>query len=276
MAELEAARLAGELTMLALCWRVVRADGVALGFTSHDRPLLVAGLNHASAPGMSPSAAMRGDTTEVDTLDVAGALSADAITADDLLAGRYDGAAVSLFLVDWTAPDAGRHELARGHLGAVEAGDGPDMGFVATLLGPTAALRATLVERYSPECRATLGDERCRVDMRGRRHMAMVVGGDGAVLAVAGPGLPLDAFADGQLRVIDGMAAGLERRIIGVAGDTLMLAEPLAIGAGVRLLLWEGCDRRFATCRDRFRNGRLFRGEPYVPGNDMLMQVAGL
>ncbi|WP_274603630.1 phage BR0599 family protein [Polymorphobacter multimanifer] len=40
--------------------------------------------------------------------------------------------------------------------------------------------------------------------------------------------------------------------------------------------LWEGCDRRFATCSGRFGNGRLFRGEPHVPGNDMLMQVAGL
>jgi uncharacterized phage protein (TIGR02218 family) len=271
MAVLDAERLTNQVTTLALCWRVVRADGVALGFTSHDEPLVVGGLRHASAPGMSPSAVVQGDTTEVDTLDVAGALSAAAITAGDLLAGRYDGAAVALFLVDWTAPDAGQHLLARGRLGAVETGDGPDAGFVATLLGPTAVLQKTLVERYSPECRATLGDARCRVDMRGRRHMGQVVG-----LEVAGLTVPLADLVEGHLRVIDGGAAGLERRIVAIENDTLLLAEPLMLAGGTRVCFWEGCDRRFATCADRFGNAGLFRGEPHVPGNDLLMQVAGL
>ena len=31
-----------------------------------------------------------------------------------------------------------------------------------------------------------------------------------------------------------------------------------------------GCDKRFATCRDRFANTLNFRGFPYMVGNDML------
>ena len=44
------------LTTMAFVWRIERADGVALGFTSHDRDLVRGGLVYASAPGMLPSA----------------------------------------------------------------------------------------------------------------------------------------------------------------------------------------------------------------------------
>ncbi|MCU0890414.1 MAG: phage BR0599 family protein, partial [Sandarakinorhabdus sp.] len=44
----------------------------------------------------------------------------------------------------------------------------------------------------------------------------------------------------------------------------------LSLAVGTRVLLREGCDKRFATCRDRFGNGLNFRGEPHVPGGDLL------
>ena len=50
-----AAWLDPELTSIALCWRLDRRDGVALGFTTHDRDLLIGGLTYRTAPGMLPS-----------------------------------------------------------------------------------------------------------------------------------------------------------------------------------------------------------------------------
>lgn len=91
----------GELTALALCWRLVRRDGAALGFTAHDRDLDIGGLTYRAAPGMLPSAISQGEGVEVDSLDVAGALTSDAITAQDLMAGRWDGARVRVFAVDY-------------------------------------------------------------------------------------------------------------------------------------------------------------------------------
>ena len=32
-----------------------------------------------------------------------------------------------------------------------------------------------------------------------------------------------------------------------------------------------GCDKRLDTCIDRFANVLNFRGEPYIPGQDLLM-----
>ena len=270
-------RLSAELTSLALCWRIIRRDGVALGFTTHDQPLLIAGLRHDNAPGMTPSAVINSDGLDVDTMDVAGALGADAINVADLAAGRYDGAAVRLFMVDWQAPDAGQQLLARGTLGSVDSGSGADGGFSATLRGPTAALAVTRIETCSPECRAELGDRRCRVDMRGRTLRSGVSDGDGSGVRIAGVDTARAAdFTEGRLRVLTGAASGIERRIIAVDGARLVFDEPLAVAALTQVELREGCDKRFATCVARFGNGPNFRGEPHVPGGDVLTRFPGL
>lgn len=268
------AALTDALTTLAICWRVVRKDGVALGFTTHDRPLLIDGMRYDSAPGMAPSAVIASDGLEIDVMEVAGALSAEAMTARDLMDGRYDGAGVLLFMVDWRNPDAGRQVLAHGTLGGVLVGSGPDSGFAASLHGPTAVLAATRIETYSPECRAALGDWRCRVSMRGRSVRGTVEAVDGAWVRVAGAGG--DDFRAGRLRVLEGSAAGIDRRIIAAEGDMLLLDEEGGVTPGTPVEVWQGCDKSFATCRDRFGNALNFRGEPHVPGGDVLTRFGGL
>lgn len=260
--------LAGELTHLALCWRLVRRDGVALGFTSHDRPLLINGLWHLARPGMDPSAVVLGDGLAADDMEVAGALSARALTGADLIAGRWDGATLALFLVDWRAPDAGAQPLAQGVLGDVAVGEGADAGFTAELLGPGAALGASVIESCSPECRAELGDGRCRMSVRGRERLVRVSAAEPGRVQLAGV-IAAD-HGQGEIWVLDGAAAGLTRRVLAQDAGWLLLDEPLGLEVGDRVLAREGCDKRFATCRDRFANARNFRGEPYVPGGDLL------
>ena len=264
-------RLAAEVTQLAICWRVVRTDGVALGFTTHDRPLFIAGLCYESAPGVTPSAIVSSADLQVDTMEIAGALTDDAISAADLAAGRYDDAVVEIFMVDWRDPDSARQPLARGLIGSVEAGSNADSGFVASVRGPTAALAVTAVETYSPQCRAALGDRRCRVATSGRTRRVTVT-----IDAARGIVLPADlapaAYIEGRLRILDGPMAGLERHIIAADGDRLLLDNPPTLPAAIRIQLWEGCDKTFSTCRDRFANAVNFRGEPHVPGADLLMR----
>ena len=263
-------RLTADVTRLALCWRLRRSDGIALGFTTHDRPLQIAGMRHESAPGVTPSAIVSSADLAVDTMDVAGALTADAITAADLAAGRYDGAAIEIFMVDWQQPDAGRQMLARGHLGSVEAGLDADSGFVASFRGPTAALAITAVESYSPQCRAELGDRRCRVAMAARtRRLAVTRSSDDGIELLA-PGASVADFIDGRLRVLVGPMAGIERRIIAANGSLLVPDEALPIAPGTAVQVWEGCDKSFEVCRNRFGNALNFQGEPHVPGADLL------
>lgn len=267
--------LAGELTTVAFCWRLERRDGVALGFTSHDRDLWIEGLIYRAAPGMTPSAIGLSDGFDVDTLDVAGALTSDAITAADLASGRWDGARVRLFAVDWTAPEAGAVALARGELGDVGISDG---AFTAELRGPTALLEKPAAEQTSPECRAALGDRRCRVDLAPRTRFARVAGVSDETLVTLDTDEPTpNAYAYGRLTWIDGDNGGLSGAIRSSEGAQIRLAEvpAFAIEAGAMVRLIEGCDRSLATCRDRFANAANFRGEPFLPGNDLLTRYPG-
>ncbi|MFS0737170.1 DUF2163 domain-containing protein [Sphingomonas sp. 1P06PA] len=256
------------LTTIALCWRIARGDGVALGFTTHDRDLTIDGLDYRATPGIAPSAIALSDGFEVDTLDVAGALTADAITADDLMAGRWDGADVRLFAIDWTDPAGERLALARGRLGAVSQ---TDLGFTAELRGPTAQLERAVVETTSPDCRAELGDRRCRVDMAGRVRIARVIALESETLVIDRSEPVAGVYACGRLRWIDGRASGIAEPIAASDGDRILLRTlPPADAVGARIEISEGCDKLIGTCAARFGNAANFRGEPHLPGNDLL------
>jgi uncharacterized phage protein (TIGR02218 family) len=260
--------LAGALTTMALCWRLDRADGVTIGFTAHDRDLTIDGIVYRSSPGMVSSAIHQSDGFDVDTLDLEGALTHDAITADDLAAGRWDGAALTLFATDWTD----RTEtlvIARGEIGDVSI---RDEAFTAELRGPTALLERPVVERTSPDCRASLGDRRCRIDLAARTRFALLVSVADEVLTLDAAEPSANAYGYGRLRWLDGANAALAVPILSSAGTTVTLRDPpaFAIEPGARVELLEGCDRLFATCRTRFANAANFRGEPYLPGIDLL------
>ncbi|QLC23661.1 DUF2163 domain-containing protein [Parasphingopyxis algicola] len=267
--------LAEPVTSIAFCWRLARRDGVTIGFTTHDRDLLVAGLAYRAAPGMLPSAVRLTDGLDADSMDVSGALTSDAITRDDLTAGRWDGAAVRLFVVDWTAPEGEQLLLARGELGTVSI---EGEAFTAELKGPAAILDRPVSEATSPECRARFGDTRCRVDLAPRTRITEIAAViDGQTIDVASAAATQNAYGYGRLRWIDGENSGLSNAVLRSAGNRLTLREapPFAIAIGTRVEIVEGCDRSFAACRDRFANAENFRGEPHLPGNDLLTRYPG-
>ena len=260
------------LATIALCWRIERRDGVAIGLTAHDRDLTVSGFVYRAAPGMTPSAVKRSASFDADSMDVTGALSGAAIDEGDLLAGRWDGARVVLFAVDWTDP-VQTAPLGEGTIGAVELEAGV---LTAELRGMAAALEAPVVETTSPECRAELGDRRCRVAMAGRRRFARVIAADEAVLTLdAAEPLP-GAYAGGRLRWLTGANSGLEDAIGLSSGATVTLRrEPRFAAMGALVEVSEGCDKSIATCAARFGNALNFRGEPYLPGIDLLTRYPG-
>jgi uncharacterized phage protein (TIGR02218 family) len=261
------------LTTLAFCWRVERRDGVCLGFTSHDRDLAIGGLVYRSAPGMLPSAISVSDDFDSSALDVRGALTSDAIGEDDLAAGRWDRAGVALFLVDWEDPGGERLNLARGELGDVTV---KANGFEAELRGAAALLERAVAEQTSPECRAELGDRRCRVAMAGRTRITRVTAAPAETVLVVAEA-PGGSCAFGRLCWIGGANSGLESAIVQSEGTELRLQEPppFPIAEGDIVEVREGCDKSFATCRGRFANAGNFRGEPHLPGMDLLTRYPG-
>jgi uncharacterized phage protein (TIGR02218 family) len=267
--------LEGALTALAFCWRLERRDGICLGFTTHDRDLDIGGLAYRASPGMLPSAVTLSDGFDPGGLDVSGALTSDSITEADLAAGRWDGAALRLFLVDWRDPEGERLDLAEGELGDVAV---KGQGFEAELRGPAARLERPAVEQTSPECRAELGDRRCRVDMAGRTRLTRIAAvPEEGMVEVAEAAAEADAYAFGRLRWLGGANSGLESGILASDGTLLTLRDPPPRPSlpGDLVEIREGCDKRFPTCSGRFANAENFRGEPHLPGMDLLTRYPG-
>jgi len=266
------ATLDKELTSLAFCWRLERRDGAGLALTSHDRPLTVGGVRYEPSPGMTP-AAIRAETgIEPRSSEIAGALSSAAIGEADILAGRWDGASLQLAAVDWETPDEAPVDLLAGTMGQVALKDGE---YAVDLLGVAAQLERPISPVTSPECRAELGDPKCRVDMAGRSLRAKVA-------ATAGHLIMVDQAVDerfrfGRIRFLGGAANGETRVILGAEGFELSLrsAPSRPVEAGTRVEIVEGCDRRLSTCSGRFANAANFRGEPHLPGNDLLTRYPG-
>ncbi|MBR0553898.1 DUF2163 domain-containing protein [Stakelama marina] len=264
--------LAGALTTMTLCWRLDRRDGVTIGLTAHDRDLMVGGLTYRAAPGMTPSAVKRSAGLDVDTMDVSGALGHGAIAEADLLAGRWDGARVTLFALDWESPDE-TIEIGRGTIGNVEMREG---AFTVELRGTTARLNRAVVEETSPACRAELGDSRCRVAMAERRRFTRVVSVEDVTVVLDRAEAAANAYGCGVLRWFSGANAGLDDAIAASDGAVLTLRRPPRFdGAGALVETIEGCDKQLSTCVERFANAINFRGEPYLPGIDLLTRYPG-
>jgi uncharacterized phage protein (TIGR02218 family) len=251
------------LTTLTLCWRIERRDGVTIGLTAHDRDIEWDGLVHRAAPGMVPSAITRGAGLDPASMDVTGALSSDAISEADLLAGRWDGARVTIFACDWTDP-ANQVALGEGMIGAVETRDGM---LTAELRGAIAALERPVVEETSPDCRAELGDARCRVAMAPRRRFAVVTAIVDTVLTLDSAEPVANAYAQGRLRSIGGANSGLEEAILASDGVTLTLRRPPRFDAPGRVLLIEGCDKRWQPARGVSATRSTFVVSPICPAS---------
>lgn len=265
--------LRGELIALTWCWRLSRRDGVTIGLTSHDRDLVIAGLPYRAAPGMKPSAIETSDSLDVQTMDIEGAIASNAIAAEDLDAGRWDGADLVLFVTDWTDPEAAPVVVARGSLGAVER---HGTTFAAELQGVARMLDRPVCPATSPSCRAMLGDPACRVDLAPRTHARRVVAVDGRSVTLDSP-VAARAMAFGELVWLEGAACGLASPVVSEDGAVLTLAEmpPRLSALPLRVRLVEGCDKQLSTCRDRFANAVNFRGEAHLPGNDLLTRYPG-
>lgn len=262
----------GELTSVALCWRLERADGAGLALTSHDQPITSGGITFDPNPGIVPAAVTRSLGLESDAGELAGALSSDALDERDLALGRWDGSTMELTAVDWRAPDAQPITLLAGELGGVNI-DGES--FTADLLGAAARLDDPVCPATSAECRASFGDKRCRVDLAGRTLIATVIASNDGELT-ADQTLD-DRFILGRLRYMSGDNCGLTSLIISVDGNVVRVRDlPRGtVEPGCRIELREGCDKRFATCVSRFENASNFRGEPHLPGNDLLTRYPG-
>ncbi|MGB7373367.1 DUF2163 domain-containing protein [Pontixanthobacter sp.] len=259
-----------ELETVTTYWRIFRTDGVTLGFTAHDRDLWFDGIAHRSAPGMVPSAIRHTVQLTGDSAEVSGALSHDAINDTDLLSGRYDQARIEIGVADWKSLD--NMLLYAGQLGRMSTNDGQ---FTAELQSAKFELEADIVPRTSPTCRAQFCGPGCNLSDAQFTQISSITGFDQGSGLVTIEAATISDHVGGTIRWIDGPLAGQRSGIIS-ASETGFLLDTPALDEriiGAHIYLREGCDHRYVTCNTRFGNSVNFRGEPFLPGNDLLVRV---
>ncbi|SFK66530.1 DUF2163 domain-containing protein [Shimia haliotis] len=271
------AHLQSSATTVARAWQITRKDGVIYGFTDHDCDLTFDGVTFRASTGLTATAIEQGTGLSVDNLEAVGMLTDAAVRDEDIEAGRFDGAEIVAWLLNWSNV-GDRQVVFRGSIGEIRRAGG---AFTAELRGLSETLNIPRGGVYQRPCSAVLGDRACKFDLGGlgfTEERAVEEIEDGRVLRWR----DLDGFEDGwftrgRLEILSGDAVNLEAvikadRFLKTGAREIELWETLRakVQAGDFVRLTVGCDKRFQTCRYKFGNLVNFRGFPDIPGEDWI------
>jgi len=271
-----AQHLALGATTTCRTWGLTRRDGMVFGFTDHDMDLAFEGFVFRASAGVTARALQQSTGLSIDNSEAMGALSGAGVTEADILAGRYDGAEIRCWLVNWADVSERRLEF-RGTIGEITRAGG---AFQAELRGLADLLNQPQGRVFQRGCSAILGDAACGMDLTKAGYAAEVAVEqveDNRVFTFGALGAFDDRwFERGRFRVLSGMAEGL----IGVVKNDRLTGHDRvvelwqtlgsAIAAGDRIRIETGCDRRIDTCRLKFANITNYRGFPHIPGEDWI------
>ena len=270
-----AAHFAGGATTLCHCWKVIRQDGTIMGFTDHDCDVVVNTIPYLANTGLDGTKIEQSLGLSTGGMELNGALTADRLSADDLINGLYDNATIEYWLVNW-ADVTQKLLLDLGSVGQVKRGE---HAFVAEMRGLAHLFDQETGRIFQKCCSANLGDAKCGVSLDGAAYTTSdhILTTDGATLLTTSLSAYADGwFSNGKLTFLSGANAG---SVVTIKSDSLAhgvhslelwvpLAAPLAVGDAMTVVA--GCDKTFETCRTQFSNATNFRGFPHMPGNDLV------
>lgn len=208
---------------------------------------------------------------------------AGAYTAEDVFNGIFDQMTVTLYVINYA------NTANQGmQLGPYTAGETlyDDRGKIASweVRGILQRAKEITVEELAPACRSNLFDDRpgfCNLPFDASwvkpATVATVAGNGDFTITVTEPRAVDGWFELGTVKWLTGNNAAEGYRYYDVRVWTqatsrvqLWGTARKTIQVGDTLEISPGCDKRFATCRDKFDNSINFRGEHQLPGPDFV------
>lgn len=298
-----ATHLAGSNTTLCTLWKVIRTDGVVLGFTDLDQPLTYTDndVDTYSSPvintvvyepdsGATASATDNNSDMTVSNQELVGFLDSPRITEKDIVAGKYDWCVVEIRMVNYMDLTMGDLLIKKATIGNLKI---KNHQFTAELRGLEFYLGTNIGETYGPTCRADLGDSRCTKDMTLYIQTGVVVsetdlrtfapaayplGSPAGPLVMRGSTTPTDPAPDGWFTggVVTWLTGANEGYLMEVGtwdGTSVELFEnlPYPIVAGDTFTIEPGCNKSDSDCQNKFNNIANMRGENRIPGMDQIL-----
>lgn len=154
-----------EVTALCTCWTITRVDGTVLRFTDSDEDVTQDGDTYQSIGAYKRTAIESTATLSVDNLEIVGAATDLALPEEELRAGLFDNAQVTIFMTSWLDSVKGKLRLRRGFFGEVQTL--PNNTFQVELRGIMQRLAYNYTDIFSSSCLYDLGQPECGIIIKG-------------------------------------------------------------------------------------------------------------
>ena len=275
------AALESSATAIAWCWQIERVDGLILGFTSFDLSLPIEGISYEPFTGFTPTADSNSEGLQSNnSQDLAGLFASEQIREGDLLAGLYDGARVTCFLVDVTNLPSSLSLTPPQHLTIyqryVKRTVQSDLGFNLELRDDDWLLSTKLGKQTSKFCGYDLGDSKCGVDLTPYTFNMSVTAITSRYQFVTDGQFNISQFNRGKITFNTGANAGVSRDVATFEVNNLItLWQPLpySIALGDQLTIVQGCAKTLYDCVVRYNNAVNSDSEPHIPTTDQAINT---
>lgn len=254
-------------------------SNVVKGFTSLDESLVYndgqGDVLYKCDNGFMPAKFQQTADFSVDNTEVTGWVTDEEITMQDIMAGMFDFAEVTIYRVDYTDLSKGHDIVAFGTLGETQF---TEDRWRCEFRSLTQQARQPYGDVYSLTCRAQYGDDKCKMPFVWYEGTIDSIGEDAHLIFVATElTQAANYFAPGVVEFLSGNNAGMDMDVDsfysgGIVQLSLQLPLPLKVGDKFRIRI--DCDKEFPTCKSR-NNQIQFRGEHLTPVADTGLSVPG-
>jgi len=270
-------------TTIARCWKATRRDGFVLAVTTCARDLLFEGVLYRSAEGFVPKAISQEASAAVANTEVEGFLSDD-ITELEFEAGKWDGATVEAFEVNYRALVNGKLWLATATMGDIKV---TRSAFNAELRGLAQKLQKVVGRVVTKGCPWVFGSispnnftPACNKDLGPLTVTGTLTSvTDLRTFADSSRGEADDYFGAGVITFTSGANAGeppLEIYSFGSGAFVTHLPLNNNPAVGDTYSVTPGCRKRFTEdCRNKWANTNNHGGFEHLPGPDTVLGFGG-
>lgn len=261
------------VTTVAVCLKVVRADGTVIGVTTAGEAVTLSGVTYQ--PGFDLSSLETTDSLAVDNMELKFVAFDSIVPRADIVSGLWNNAFFEISQYNMASPSDGVDILKRGHVGKITLRTGT---YVAELLSLKQLLQQTQGIVLSKTCRARFADypaqfgsSRCGLTAASFISTGTLTAvTDARTITDSGRAQATDYFTEGLLKMTSGPASGFSAKVKQfTAGGAFLLSLPLpytpVVGNTYQVIA--GCRKRREDCI-AFGNILNFQGEPDGKGLD--------
>lgn len=271
--------LAGNATTTCNIWVITRKDTTVFRFTDHDQDVEYGGNTYQALNSQSMSALDQKNDLTPDEFEFDVILNSADIDRDDVIAGLFNLADVDVYLINYETPTDGVMQLISGNLGVVIIHD--DNSATIEFRSLAQRLSTGIGRSYTHECDADFADARCGLTIGSFTDSGTLTAvTNNQVFNDTGRSEADNYYNYGLLTWTSGLNNGLSMEVkdfnSGTKLFTLVNPMPFTVQVGDTYDVVQGCDKRFATCRDTFSNQINFRGFYEIPGMDQILMIPDL